>query len=155
MGRWWWCWGGGAHSNKSCLVLIKGPQRSPAVTNRARTEAEDQRRGEFMLSLVGFYLQKKPLQVCCALRIFFSLALHPPPTHTLTHTNTRTRACTLWRRRQRVNTKDWNISLRLGFKVKTSKRHLENKSVLLILGAQALAGWNYLECTRTKVSNNR
>lgn len=51
----------GAHSNKSCLVLIKGPQRSPAVTNRVReARAEDPRRAEFMLSLVGFIFKRSP-----------------------------------------------------------------------------------------------
>lgn len=93
VGRWWWCWGvgGGAHSNKSCLVLIKGPQRSPAVTNRARTEAEDPRRGEFMLSLVGFYLQKKPLQVLPrAKNIFLSLSAPHTQTHSNTHKHTHT-----------------------------------------------------------------
>lgn len=72
-----------------------------------------------MLSLLGFYLQKEaPASLLRAKNIFLSLSTTPPK-----HTQTHTRARTLQRRRwQRVNTKGWNISLRLGFKVKTSKQ---------------------------------
>lgn len=114
-------WGVGGHNNKSCLVLIKGPQRSPAVTNRAREGIRRRQRthGEGSLRWVWWvFIFKRVLQ---SLHTFFSPP-PPPPFPTRVHIMV-------------CQHKSLNISLRLSFKVKTSKEHLENKSVLLILGA--------------------
>lgn len=95
----------GGHNNKSCLVLIKGPQRSLAVTNRAREGIRRRQRthGEGSLRWVWWrFIFKRVLQ---SLHTFFFVFLLLSPS--LPSPSRFQHACTLWY----VNTKAWIFHL--------------------------------------------
>ena len=81
--------GGGGRALESCSVLIKGPPRSPTVTNRARERARWKRRAQpgSLCSVWWAYLRES---VASVHTLFLSLSLSLSHTHAHTHTHTHT-----------------------------------------------------------------